>query len=115
MGAAQPVVLAEIHSSEGLRIKRVATKTVGTYYIITESDNLLPEDYDALERLDAELMAPWGKRVVETDFWAQPHKQFPLSNSFRVHVVHPEVRPEWEAHDREARACLKHGSFRQSA
>lgn len=115
LGGARPVVRADVYCSDALRIKRVATLTAGTYFIVTESDNLFAEDHDALERLATELMAPWRNRVVESDFWAQPHKQFPLSNSFWVHVVHPEARPEWEAHGRQPRACLKYDSLRQSA
>lgn len=115
VGIARPLVRADVYSSDALRIKRVATETAGTYYIVTESDILFDEDYEAMKRLDGELMAPWRKRVVETDFWAQPHRQFPMSNSFRVHLVHPEVRPEWEAHGRQAHACRKYDSLRESA
>ncbi len=115
VGAAQPVARAEVHSSEGLRITRVATQMVGAYFIVTESDALFQEDGDALNALSVELRAPWRNRVVETDFWDHPHPQFPLSNSFRVHLVHPEYRPEWEAHGRQAHACGKYDEVRQSA
>jgi hypothetical protein len=93
MRTALPVVRAEAYRSEALRILRVATKTVGTYYVVTEADSLFPEDELALHGLDRELMGPWRNRVVESRFFDHPHKWFPLSEHFHVHLVHPEVRP----------------------
>jgi hypothetical protein len=96
MGAARPVMRADVYASEALRIVRVATLTAGSYFVVTESDILFPEDFSALERLDTELMANWRNRVVESDSFGHPHKWFPFSNTFQVHLVHPAFRSEWE-------------------
>lgn len=101
MGEAVPVARAEVYCSESLRIKRVATMTVGTYYIVTESDVLFSEDYTAMRKLDVELGARWKNRIVESDFYGHPHRWFPLSNQFQVHLVHPELLPAWSAIDRQ--------------
>ncbi|MEU9404763.1 hypothetical protein AB0E08_03470 [Streptomyces sp. NPDC048281] len=97
LGEAQPVARVDVYCSETLRIKRVVTLTAGTYFIVTESDVLFDEDHAAMRRLDSELGVPWRKRVVESDFYDHPHRWFPLSNMFRVHLVHPDFRPEWES------------------
>lgn len=101
IGDAPVLRRADVHASEALRITRVATGRVGAYFIVTEADSLFSEDYAALQDLDEELMASWRNRVVETRDYAHPHKWFPLSRWFRVHLVHPAHSSEWEAHDDE--------------
>lgn len=101
----------DAYGSDSLRIKRVATRTIGTYFLVTEADVLSMEDYTALRGLDAEMLAPWRKRVVETDFFDHPHKWFPASRSFRIHVVHPEARSEWGTIGRQLQPSGHYGSL----
>jgi hypothetical protein len=99
LAGARIVRRAEMYASDGLRIVRVETDSAGIYFLVNESDTMLDEDYEALRRLDLLLFAPWRNRVVETDFYGHPHKRFPLSTKFAVHLVHPEFTyPDKEAY-----------------
>jgi hypothetical protein len=92
--SAEVVACVEDYRSETLIVQRVATSTVGTYYLVVESDHLFPEDVDALEVIDREVRASWRMRCVESDYRRQPHPDFPWSDEFAIHVVHaqcPEV------------------------
>lgn len=113
INGAHVVKRAEVYRSDALRIARVSTLSVGAYFIITESDALYDEDCSALLTVSIELRAPWRNRVVETDYYGHPHRWFPFSTKFWVHVVHPELQPDWEAHERPFFCAGEHVSISQ--
>lgn len=89
LGDAKAVARVDDYRSESLVITRIATLTAGTYFVVVESDVMLPEDITALEVLSTELRRPWRSCVLDTDIWGRPHRELPLSSTFSVHVVHP--------------------------
>lgn len=86
----QPVQRKDEHCSDSLIITRVTTRTEGTFFLVVESDLLLPEDMEALEWLEVELLSPWRNCIVESRHFEGPHKELALSSSYVVHVVHEE-------------------------
>lgn len=90
IAAQSPIAVVMQFASHSLQIERIATLQAGTFYLVVESDILMPEDRGALADLDLSLRANWRSRIIETDVWSTPHDELPLSNSFQVHVVHPD-------------------------
>lgn len=99
------------YESDLLHVTLAVTATAGTYYIVTEADVLGSQDCEALRDLGKLLGAPWRNRIIETDSYDHPHRRFPLSQSFQVHVVHPGVCTERELYDRQVFESCVHDAL----
>lgn len=87
---ATPIQSVDEYSSETLIIHKVATLTMGAFYMVVESDFLTAEDVEALDGLAGALRAPWRAKCVESDYFNAPHPDMPWSDSYSIHLVHQE-------------------------
>lgn len=87
---AVPIHSVDEYVTETMIIHKVATMSLGAFFVVVEGDFQTAEDVEALEALSTELRAPWRTKCVESDYFNQPHPDMPWSESYTVHLVHAE-------------------------